>query len=140
MSKKHKIFVFGTLLPPESEHPFFVENVMIDGAGFPLSFYMEGARTYGDIVLADDNQLASLDALEGHPSFYKRIPAKAYHSETNKEVDVEFYMYSDKDDKKSPPRWLDGVSQSIEIFSNSHYRWVGSRGNFTGRGLEVYNV
>ena len=77
----HLIFVYGTLKTQFSNHRIlekcnYVKAMAPDielhnGPGFPFAKRGIGT-TYGELYEVDDATLASLDALEGHPDFYKR--------------------------------------------------------------------
>lgn len=79
----HKVFVYGTLKSGFHNHERFLKNYtgvkakapginLHRGPSFPFAVIGKGVAI-GELYEVDDSTLKSLDRLEGHPNFYKRI-------------------------------------------------------------------
>lgn len=84
--RRHRIFVYGTLLAGEPNHQLLArsellgpaqtkgEFVMLDLGGFPGVIVGTETKIVGEVYLVDDETLCHLDRLEGHPRVYRRTP------------------------------------------------------------------
>ena len=85
MSIQHTVFVYGSLMQGFGNHPHHLGRARYIGKGTTQSVYtmldlgsfpavMPNGETaiQGEVYSVNDAQLAALDRLEGHPSFYKR--------------------------------------------------------------------
>ena len=107
------VFVYGTLKRNYGNNVLlqqggkFVDVDVIDGyklvyamgkGSFPFAVENEGTGIKGEIfdISEDylDYTLKNLDQLEGHPSWYRRVPAR-----TREGRDVEFYMMPNPRDR-----------------------------------------
>ena len=79
----NKVFVYGTLKRGHGNHHFlrgqtFLGEDVIKGKMFSLgafpcvSMATQEQTIHGEVYEVDDNSLARMDRLEGHPTFYKR--------------------------------------------------------------------
>jgi len=80
------IFVYGTLLIGEDLHHHLEEATFLKDAttfpvytlinigGFPGLLDRGTTRIFGELYEVNAETLRRLDALEGHPSFYRRMP------------------------------------------------------------------
>lgn len=78
------VFVYGTLLPGETWHAALAGAIhlgsartlpvfeLLDLGPFPGLVHGGLTAVEGELYLVDDPLLATLDALEGHPEFYRR--------------------------------------------------------------------
>ncbi len=117
----HKLFVYGTLQAGHGNNARFrrgqsrligkaitVEKfVLMDFGGFPGMYEAAGKKTegletqvQGELWECDDNVLAGIDMLEGHPYHYKRTPIqvriedpKPGTCEGELTIDCETYIY-----------------------------------------------
>lgn len=85
MDTLHKIFVYGTLRQSHSNHQL-LENACCYGVGTTVdnySMYIAGGYPFvvgsearypivGELYGVDDETLAKLDKMEGHPHYYAR--------------------------------------------------------------------
>ena len=77
------VFVYGTLKEGKSNNSLLkdskkITDDMVDGriyslGGFP-GLKHEAGTVYGEVYEVDDETLARMDHLEGHPKFYTREP------------------------------------------------------------------
>ena len=101
MSGSHKVLVYGTLKkgygnnyllgtsPMIRDGSFAIPNHRLIDSGLP--FLVKSSKTsafFGEVYEVDDEVLASLDALELHPTWYKRTFFK--------EIDASVYVLQDK--------------------------------------------
>ena len=81
-----RVFVYGSLLRGEPNHPVIARGVLVGAAStvpcyqlhdlgaFP-GMIADGAHAVaGEVYEVDRATLAELDRLEGHPRFYRRTP------------------------------------------------------------------
>jgi len=80
----HLIFVYGTLMNGLGNHGFLSdsdflgdfetqEKYQLSADGIPfVSRQLELSSIKGELYAVDDDTLSQLDALEGHPNWYKR--------------------------------------------------------------------
>lgn len=83
-----RVFVYGTLLAGEWNHHRLKDSPRVEEAttlpefhfaclGFFPALLAQGATAVkGEVYEVDDEVLASLDRLEGHPHFYRRTTIK----------------------------------------------------------------
>ena len=80
----HKVFVYGTLKKGFGNHRRLGESPLVGKCSIPGTMYSLGpypaitteqpnGPVAGEIYEVTDSVLDSLDALEGHPTFYRRI-------------------------------------------------------------------
>jgi gamma-glutamylcyclotransferase (GGCT)/AIG2-like uncharacterized protein YtfP len=83
-----KVFVYGSLLAGEENHghlrgsrligAFRTEPIytLVDLGAYPA--LLEGGTTSvdGEVYEVDDATLATIDAFEGHPELYRRLPVR----------------------------------------------------------------
>lgn len=109
MSKRHDIFVYGTLKRGFYNHDRILghnEGAEFLGSGLtkptftmldmgPYPGVVEGGETAikGEVYRVDEATLTRLDALEGHPSFYRRTPITL---DGGGEQEVEIYLLQSK--------------------------------------------
>lgn len=87
MTMLHIIFVYGTLRRGSSNHRYLEQARFAGEArtrrGFRLydlghypGIIRDGGqgRVRGEVYALDDETLAEVDRLEGHPTFYRRVP------------------------------------------------------------------
>lgn len=99
----HKVFVYGSLKKGFGNHPLIdnpttrlLGEYFLDGAemfslgSFPGVIRGEG-RVTGELYEVDDSTLRDLDRLEGHPTFYERMPMMVTSGDTNERC--EGYIY-----------------------------------------------
>jgi gamma-glutamylcyclotransferase (GGCT)/AIG2-like uncharacterized protein YtfP len=112
------VFVYGTLLKGEPNHDSFLASrgakfvksgvtegyFVMFGRGFPLARPaiatddgVTVGRVRGEIYSVDKDCLGHLDALEGHPNFYRRTPTKIDGID-NEEMTVEMYHWNQGND------------------------------------------
>lgn len=79
----NNVFVYGTLKKGYGNHERILNGLigykatapdiaLHDGPGFPFAVRNADAVAIGELYIVDDNQLNAMDALEGHPGWYKR--------------------------------------------------------------------
>lgn len=79
----NKVFVYGTLRKGCTNHYLLDGLPFVDAEcegvvryweyGVPFPFAKQGqGKIYGELYNVDNSVLKKLDALEGHPNFYKR--------------------------------------------------------------------
>ncbi len=80
------VFVYGTMLPGEAWHAALSGAVrvgpartlpafeLLDLGPFPALVSGGATPVEGEVYAVDDSLLGALDALEGHPEFYRRTP------------------------------------------------------------------
>lgn len=78
------LFIYGTLLPGESNHPLLAaarplgpawtppEYELLDLDGFPALVAGGRSRVAGELFAVDARTLAAVDELEDHPRYYRR--------------------------------------------------------------------
>lgn len=85
MERQHLVFVYGTLRKTHENHPL-LEDAFSYGVGSTqnnYAMYMVGSYPYvtsveprypivGELYAVDDDTLAKLDKMEGHPHYYTR--------------------------------------------------------------------
>lgn len=90
-----RVFVYGSLKRGHSNHLLleeynFLGRAYIEGPWrmMGLGFFPgvteghdEDSRIYGEVYVVDEEGLASLDVLEGHPHFYERKKVRTNESE-----------------------------------------------------------
>lgn len=131
MSGKHTVFVYGTLKDGFGNNRLLksaefigractvLPYVMLDTGGFPVVFQDGGKHNVsGEVYEVDDQTLAMLDRLEGHPSFYERRQI---------EVDVEdtgvlqtCWMYFGN---TSAGSWGRRSLPEVPVQANGAYNW-----------------
>ena len=86
MTKGTVVFVYGTLLRGEPNHPLLAgseflgpavtvpEFTLVDLGAFPGLIAGGDTAVQGELFSVDKPTLAALDQLEGHPRFYRRSP------------------------------------------------------------------
>src|SRR5690606_18238349 len=85
--RMHLVFVYGTLLRGQPNHPLIARSRcvekrawttpsyrFVDLGPFPAMLASGTTAVRGEVYAVDDETLAHLDMLEGHPSFYERRP------------------------------------------------------------------
>ena len=85
---RHRVFVYGTLRVGQPNHPHLAGAEVVgpvrtdlgfrlyDLGAFPGMVAVGTGRVIGELVLVDDQVRARIDALEGHPRFYRRTPIR----------------------------------------------------------------
>ena len=104
-SAEHVIFVYGTLKRGFHNHALlanskFVGTGRVPGfdlfrAGIPFAVPGDG-EIHGELFSVSDSVLARLDALEGHPTWYRRTPVTVTVAESVENViqrEAEMYVY-----------------------------------------------
>lgn len=121
------VFVYGTLKKGFGNHrllakakfiapAFIINGKMIDLGAFPA--VMEGDMDIeGEIYAVDENTLASLDRLEGHPTFYERKQIEAYLDDERMPAEAWCYFLS-KDSQAHYEKLCPVIEEGI---------WHGSR-------------
>lgn len=84
---ERSIFVYGTLQRGEPNHGLIARRALFLGEGltepvfqlrnlgaFPGLVFGGTSAVSGEVYAVDTSTLAAIDALEGHPTFYRRIP------------------------------------------------------------------
>jgi gamma-glutamylaminecyclotransferase len=102
-----KIFVYGSLKKNFGNNRFlinsnFISNAYIEGkykminlGSFPGVLKSNNIKKiFGEVYEVNNNVLSNIDALEGNPTFYKRIDENAV-LENNEIVKVQFYLLND---------------------------------------------
>jgi len=115
---RHRIFVFGTLLPDANITPWIMEKLQIapvnGNSGFPISRKVDVGKTYGDLIEVDDAELKRLDRYEGVPHLYTRESGIATNMQTGEIREVQYYLYAGKKSEQfwndyAVERWVDGL-------------------------------
>ncbi|MCL4112889.1 UNVERIFIED_CONTAM: hypothetical protein GTU68_023855 [Idotea baltica] len=102
MSKN--IFVYGTLRKGYGNHRLLkgsklvcnaksVEKYTMTAAGIPFVSRKPLVEITGEVYEVPDDQLPSIDALEGHPHAYKREPMSYINLDTKEQGEAELYFY-----------------------------------------------
>lgn len=102
MKHKHLVFVYGSLMRGFGNNGLLREqsfqgNATADSlslfslGAFPAALHGSGS-VKGELWLVDDDALARLDRLEGHPTFYERQDHVAL-TESGHEVGMQMYIY-----------------------------------------------
>lgn len=120
-----KLLTYGTLCRGMSNHhyldgakflgeAFTKDKLPMVVAGIPYLFNIpgKGRQVHGEVFEVDDEQLARIDRLEGHPNWYRRQPVTV--TLNGKLEQVEAYFCQDKLDE--------AVKKSERIFVS---RFVG---------------
>jgi gamma-glutamylaminecyclotransferase len=83
--RPHRVFVYGTLKEGHGNHNRIlksaiglgdgeIEGIMFHKGGFPaLSLFEKWGTIKGEVYQVTDEELAMMDRLEGHPTWYRRI-------------------------------------------------------------------
>ena len=84
----HTLFVYGSLLEGLGNHRYLKDARLVRHArtapaytlvslgGFPGLLEGGTMRVLGEVYEVDDETLAAVDRLEGHPSYYERVPVR----------------------------------------------------------------
>ena len=102
------IFVYGTLKQGYGNHTYYLNKDPVTngilygyrlfgqlGAGFPC-IRPEDGYVEGEVYEVDDQELAAIDRLEGHPTWYLRTKVEIVDNE-NKTMNVWTYVMIDKE-------------------------------------------
>lgn len=102
----HTVFVYGSLMRGYGNHVLLKDSSFISEATTEgLNLYSLGAFpavkasddrasvVHGEMYEVDDEALAALDRLEGHPTFYKRKTRKVFNINMNGWVDAYYYLF-----------------------------------------------
>lgn len=109
---RHTVFVYGSLLRGMGNHRYLEGSNLWDKAtlkgfkmyqvsSFPAIVTGEGS-IQGEIYLVDDDTLARLDQLEGHPQMYERRLATAVLDTNGKLMPVWVYIWKRPIDRLTP--------------------------------------
>ncbi|KAB2338039.1 gamma-glutamylcyclotransferase [Cytobacillus depressus] len=105
MSRKHIVFVYGTLRRNERNHHLLDEATIIaeqawttgslfdTGNGYPAMLQNKEGRVYGELYKINDKQMGDLDHLEGYfgkgqDNLYERITQKIFTDQGEYEANV----------------------------------------------------
>jgi gamma-glutamylcyclotransferase (GGCT)/AIG2-like uncharacterized protein YtfP len=122
----HKVFVYGTLKTGQPNNYILKERgakclgvfatvdrlVMVDLGAYPACYRdaEKGGAVVGEVWECDDEILADLDHLEGHPTFYRRETIEVCWGEGYRPVKVLAYLLpADHDCLIGKPRVENGV-------------------------------
>lgn len=105
-----RVFVYGTLRPGQHNHKWAMGAVHVGTAiapgflmhhlgGFPAVIKHKDYEVHGDLLeITDEQQVASMDRLEGHPNFYRR--EEVFTSQGQAWI----YVFADERSIKHAPR------------------------------------
>lgn len=108
------VFVYGSLMKGFGNHVLLKESTFVSSAtlsgmlmyslgGFP-AILPRGKRTdivYGEVYEVDDETLAALDRLEGHPRFYERQEHEVFVENYNAWMPCYVYIFQQPVDDDS---------------------------------------
>lgn len=102
----HRVFVYGSLMRGFGNHGLlknqaFISNASVEGfdlhslGAFPAVVYSDDdhALVRGEVYEVDDEALAKLDRLEGHPHFYERHNVMAWADNLNAHLPAQLYVF-----------------------------------------------
>jgi len=84
------------------------KNFVMNDVGFPLMFDIgrdNGSYVVGELFEVDDEALADLDRLEGHPRFYCRELRRFFNRETGRVAEAWVYL-NRRESKTNPEAWV----------------------------------
>lgn len=99
----HRVFVYGTLRKGFGNHGLLAAAKFICNAvslskfkmiasGIPYVSKEPVSNIIGEVYEVTDDELSSLDRLEGHPNWYYREPINLKNIETGEELEAEIYF------------------------------------------------
>ena len=124
----HKVFVYGTLKAGLSNSGLLKDAtvvdygvthepyMMMDTGGYPVVIQKEKAPVSGEIYHVDDQTLARLDRLEGHPNFFRREEIAIDVKDSG--ILYTCWMYF------GHPEWFDGKFYDEAAMKDGNYNWV----------------
>lgn len=100
------IFVYGTLKKDHGNHVLLAGQEYVGEfytksdytlilSGLPYLVKRKGPGCLGEVYKVDDDCLARLDRLEGHPNWYKRTLIPVYGYEDDEMMEAQAYIHPD---------------------------------------------